>query len=190
MTHNKQTKKLNVNFPYASKHCEKGFSFYIPKYLHKSFDKYKKQLVDHGRFLRNWDDKLGERVQNMGINRPRTKCCRMIEGKLGLAEKNLTAHFGWRSGDIALADAGISMPNLKHVGRWASTLAVEEYIEHIHAAKKKCLTLLDTKKGKRHQKRAQTVLRGAEPRKQKKQTIIMYAITTAMTPTATTTMIT
>eukprot|EP00957_Ditylum_brightwellii_P010154 767424-Ditylum_brightwellii.AAC.1 len=28
--HNKQTMKLNINFPYASKHHKKGFSIYIP----------------------------------------------------------------------------------------------------------------------------------------------------------------
>eukprot|EP00957_Ditylum_brightwellii_P016028 1207823-Ditylum_brightwellii.AAC.1 len=72
----------------------------------------------------------------MGINCPRTKFCRMIEGKLGSAEKSLTAHCGRRSGAVALADAGISIPNLKRAGRWASTLAVEEYIEHIHASKR------------------------------------------------------
>eukprot|EP00957_Ditylum_brightwellii_P157334 11975034-Ditylum_brightwellii.AAC.1 len=66
----------------------------------------------------------------MGISCPRTKCCRMIEEKLGLAEKCLTGHFGRRSGAIALADAGISMPNMKRAGRWASTLAVEEYMKH------------------------------------------------------------
>eukprot|EP00957_Ditylum_brightwellii_P139425 10625457-Ditylum_brightwellii.AAC.1 len=38
------------------------------------------------------------------------------------------------------------MPNLKHASRWASTLAVEEYIEHSHASKKERLTLMDTKK--------------------------------------------
>eukprot|EP00957_Ditylum_brightwellii_P174873 13315132-Ditylum_brightwellii.AAC.1 len=114
----------------------------------------------------------------------------MIEEKLGLPEKSLTAHFGRRSGAIALADAGISMLNLKHAGRWASTLAVAEYMEHSHASKKKHLTLLDTKKGKQHQKRKQTVLRGAVPRKQQKWTIIPYAVMTAMTAmtTAVTTM--
>eukprot|EP00957_Ditylum_brightwellii_P136814 10432708-Ditylum_brightwellii.AAC.1 len=96
----------------------------------------------------------------------------MIEERLGLAEKSLTAHFDRRSGVITLADAGISMPNLKHAGRWASTLAVEEYMEHSHESKKGCLTLLDTKKGKQRQKRTQMVLRGAVPRKQQKQTII------------------
>ena len=93
ITHNKQTKKLNVNFLYASKHRGKGFSFYIPKYMHKSFQLYKKQLENHGRFLRNWSPKSESRVQNMGINRPRSKFCRMIEEKLGLKAKCLTSHF-------------------------------------------------------------------------------------------------
>jgi hypothetical protein len=46
-----------------------------------------------------------------------------------------------------------------------TALAVEEYMEHSHASKKECLTLLDTKKENQHQKRMQTVLRGAVPTK-------------------------
>eukprot|EP00957_Ditylum_brightwellii_P061644 4677284-Ditylum_brightwellii.AAC.1 len=124
----------------------------------------------------------------MGANHPRTKFCRMIEEKLGLKEKSLTAHFGWRSGANTLADAGISMLNLKQSGRWASILAVEEYIEHSHASKKEHLTLLDTKK--QCQKRKQTVLRGAVPQKGKQGVMILYAVMTAMTVAAATAMMT
>eukprot|EP00957_Ditylum_brightwellii_P175421 13354075-Ditylum_brightwellii.AAC.1 len=70
----------------------------------------------------------------------------MIGERLGLAEKSLTVHFGRRNSDVALAGAGISVPNLKQAGRWVSISAVEEYMEHSHVSKKKCLTLLDTKK--------------------------------------------
>eukprot|EP00957_Ditylum_brightwellii_P067349 5112295-Ditylum_brightwellii.AAC.1 len=108
----------------------------------------RRDFPDHGRFMRNWNDKHDECVQNMGIQCPRTKFCRMIEKKLGLEEKSLTAHFGRRSGAVDFADAGISMPNLKPAGRWASTLAVEEYMEHSHASKQERLTLLGTKKRK------------------------------------------
>eukprot|EP00957_Ditylum_brightwellii_P109518 8352256-Ditylum_brightwellii.AAC.1 len=73
ITHNKQTMKLNINFPYASKHCKKRFSFYIPKYLHELFDMYNKQLAVNGRFLRNWSAKKDMCVQNMEYNHPRTK---------------------------------------------------------------------------------------------------------------------
>eukprot|EP00957_Ditylum_brightwellii_P068322 5186769-Ditylum_brightwellii.AAC.1 len=75
IAHNKQTMKLNINFPYASKHREKRFSFYFPKYMYKLFDKYKKQLADHGR---------------------------MIEERLGLKEKCLTPCFGRQRGADAL----------------------------------------------------------------------------------------
>eukprot|EP00957_Ditylum_brightwellii_P005158 392817-Ditylum_brightwellii.AAC.1 len=44
------------------------------------------------------------------------------------------------------------MSNLKQAGRWASTLAVEEYNEYIHASKKEYLTLLDKKKESRIRK--------------------------------------
>eukprot|EP00957_Ditylum_brightwellii_P030635 2321327-Ditylum_brightwellii.AAC.1 len=120
---------MNINFPYSSKHCKRGLYFYILKYMYKLFDKYKKQLADNGR---------------------------MIEEKLGLAEKCLTAHFGRRSVAIALADVGNSMPKLKQAGRWAATLAGEEYMEHSHTSKKEHLTLLDSKKGKQHKKRKKT----------------------------------
>eukprot|EP00957_Ditylum_brightwellii_P153692 11697123-Ditylum_brightwellii.AAC.1 len=103
--------KLNINSPYASKHHKKGFSLYIPKYIHILFGKYKKQLADHSRFLRNWNHKVDLRVQNIGVNCSRTKFCRMIEEKIGSKEKIHTAHFGRRIGAAALADADISMPN-------------------------------------------------------------------------------
>eukprot|EP00957_Ditylum_brightwellii_P051808 3929001-Ditylum_brightwellii.AAC.1 len=47
------------------------------------------------------------------------------------------------SGTVALADAGISMPNLKRACRWASMSVVEQYMEHIHASKAKRVALLN-----------------------------------------------
>ena len=60
---------VSVNFPYASKHREKGFSFYIPAYLHDSFRLYCEQLSDEeptARFMRNWSKLKKSRTQNMG----------------------------------------------------------------------------------------------------------------------------
>eukprot|EP00957_Ditylum_brightwellii_P209219 15360859-Ditylum_brightwellii.AAC.1 len=57
VAHNKQTMKWNIDFWYASKHPKKGFSFYIPKYMHTLLDKFKQQPADHERFLRNWSPK-------------------------------------------------------------------------------------------------------------------------------------
>eukprot|EP00957_Ditylum_brightwellii_P162164 12347102-Ditylum_brightwellii.AAC.1 len=69
----------------------------------------------------------------------------MIENKLSLEENSLTTHFGRCSGAVALEDVGISMPNLKRAGRWASISAVEQYIEHSDASKAKRVVLLDKK---------------------------------------------
>eukprot|EP00957_Ditylum_brightwellii_P031739 2406857-Ditylum_brightwellii.AAC.1 len=61
----------------------------------------------------------------------------MIENKLGLTENTLTMHFGRHSGAVALADLGISIPNLKRADRWAFISVVEQYMEHSHASKDK-----------------------------------------------------
>eukprot|EP00957_Ditylum_brightwellii_P196562 14977067-Ditylum_brightwellii.AAC.2 len=56
-------------------------------------------------------------------------------------------HFERCSGAVALADADISMPNLKRAGsRWALISAVKQYMEHIHASKVKRVALLDKSK--------------------------------------------
>eukprot|EP00957_Ditylum_brightwellii_P071543 5439211-Ditylum_brightwellii.AAC.1 len=73
---------MNINFLYASKHREERFFLYIPKYMHKPFAKYKKQLFDHRRFLRNWSHEVEACEQKMEVTCPRTKFCRMIEEKL------------------------------------------------------------------------------------------------------------
>eukprot|EP00957_Ditylum_brightwellii_P080693 6137002-Ditylum_brightwellii.AAC.1 len=67
----------------------------------------------------------------------------MIENKLGLTENTITTHFGRHSGAVALADAGISMPNLKRADRWASISVVEQYMKHSHTSKDKRVTLLN-----------------------------------------------
>eukprot|EP00957_Ditylum_brightwellii_P161510 12297324-Ditylum_brightwellii.AAC.1 len=75
-----------------------------------------------------------------------------------------------RSGAVALADAGISMPNLKHAGRWASTSVVEDYMEHSHASKKEHLNLLDTNKIKTaSEKKASSIERSSAKKTKKGQ---------------------
>eukprot|EP00957_Ditylum_brightwellii_P113996 8690883-Ditylum_brightwellii.AAC.1 len=67
----------------------------------------------------------------------------MIENKLGLEENSLTTYFGRCSDAVALADAGISIQNLKRAGRWASISTVEQYMKHSHAPKAKRVALLN-----------------------------------------------
>eukprot|EP00957_Ditylum_brightwellii_P059935 4550420-Ditylum_brightwellii.AAC.1 len=83
----------------------------------------------------------------MGVNYPRSKFCRMIQEKLGLEEKSLTTHFGRQSTDVALVNAVMLMPNLKQAGRWASLLAVKEYMEHSHASKNKRMEYVQENRG-------------------------------------------
>eukprot|EP00957_Ditylum_brightwellii_P069602 5287033-Ditylum_brightwellii.AAC.1 len=62
-------------------------------------------------------------------------------------------HFGRCSGTVALADVGISMPNLKRAGRWVSISVVEQYMEHSHASKTKRVALLNKHKKVQQQQR-------------------------------------
>eukprot|EP00957_Ditylum_brightwellii_P013387 1011067-Ditylum_brightwellii.AAC.1 len=72
IAHNKHTMKLNTNFLYASKHREKGFSFYLPKYMYTLLNKHKKQLANHGRFLKSWSDRAMTSELNTRVNNQRT----------------------------------------------------------------------------------------------------------------------
>eukprot|EP00957_Ditylum_brightwellii_P196235 14951891-Ditylum_brightwellii.AAC.1 len=125
---------MNVNFPYASNYTEKGFSFHFPTHLHASFALYQQQLVPSGRFLRSWSGKSSNCPQNMGHNYPKSHFCRMIN-KVGLEENSLMTHFGKQSGAVALAGAGISIPNLKRADRWALISTMVQCMEHSPASK-------------------------------------------------------
>ena len=138
----RNTNTLSVDFPYTSKHCENGFSFFIPNYLQGSFMTYMNQISnEEGRLLKNLHVKSKKREQNMGV-RKAVSFCRMIEKKLDLESNSLSTHFGRRSGATSLADAGISLTNLKRAGRWASQKACEEYLDHSHATKMDRLEML------------------------------------------------
>jgi hypothetical protein len=115
--YSKKTGTLNVNCPFETKHRENGFSFFIPDYLHASFLKYYTQLAKkNGRFLKKTNKVNKKRTRNMGLRHPATKFLRMIETKLKLSPYSLTTHFTQRSGATSLADAGISITNLKRAG--------------------------------------------------------------------------
>eukprot|EP00957_Ditylum_brightwellii_P001034 82215-Ditylum_brightwellii.AAC.1 len=77
----------------------------------------------------------------MGLHKA-VSFCQMIEKKLELPSNFLSTHFGRHSGATSLADAGISLKNLKRAGRWASQKACKEYLEHSHAMKMDRLKML------------------------------------------------
>eukprot|EP00957_Ditylum_brightwellii_P131083 9998736-Ditylum_brightwellii.AAC.1 len=63
--------------------------------------------------MKYYTKKYTGRTSNIGYNYPRTVFLWTIKERLNLAPNLLTAHFGWRSAATALADAGISITNLK-----------------------------------------------------------------------------
>eukprot|EP00957_Ditylum_brightwellii_P184598 14059019-Ditylum_brightwellii.AAC.1 len=106
-------KTLPISYPYASKHRKNGFSFFILDYLQTSFTTYLNQVSNkEGCLLKNYNIKIDKRKQNMGICKA-VSFCQMIEKKLKLPGNSLSTHFGRRSGATSLADASISLTNLK-----------------------------------------------------------------------------
>eukprot|EP00957_Ditylum_brightwellii_P145786 11101166-Ditylum_brightwellii.AAC.1 len=82
----------------------------------------------------------------MDHNHPRSHFCRMIEKQLSLEESNLAMNFGMQSEAVALADAGMFLPNLKSACRCVLISGVEQYMEHSHVSKARRVALLDKKK--------------------------------------------
>eukprot|EP00957_Ditylum_brightwellii_P117472 8959528-Ditylum_brightwellii.AAC.1 len=66
-----------------------------------------------GRFLKHYTKKYAGRTGNIGYDYPRMVFLQTIEDRLNLEPGLLTTHFRWRSAATALADAGISVTNLK-----------------------------------------------------------------------------
>eukprot|EP00957_Ditylum_brightwellii_P207803 15354581-Ditylum_brightwellii.AAC.1 len=95
-----------------------------------------------GRFLKHYTKKYATRTGNIGYDYPRTVFLRTIEERLNLEPGSLTTHFSWRSAATALADAGISITNLKRAGRWKSDTTAERYLKNSSAQKKEQLSML------------------------------------------------
>eukprot|EP00957_Ditylum_brightwellii_P096184 7327522-Ditylum_brightwellii.AAC.1 len=85
--------------------------------------------------MQRWSNKSESRSHNMGINSLKSYFSRMIENKVSLVKNTFTLQSEICSGAVALVDVGMSMPNLKRAGRWASTPAMKQYIEHSHVSK-------------------------------------------------------
>eukprot|EP00957_Ditylum_brightwellii_P195507 14896188-Ditylum_brightwellii.AAC.1 len=83
-------------------------------------------MVDkEGRFLKHHVKKYAGRTRDGGYKHPRKTFLRKIEERLNLELGLLTTHFAWQSAATALADAGISITNLKQAGRWKSDAVTE-----------------------------------------------------------------
>ena len=123
---------VHVDFPYATKTRTTGFSYLIPKYLMEAFKVYLGQVSAvpvNERFLKNWSVKGKKRIQNCGVNMVK-KWSPESAIKVNKNPKGFTTHSFRRSAATTLADAGVSITNLKRHGRWRSDAVAEGYIDN------------------------------------------------------------
>ena len=124
---------ITVSFAHDQKQRNAGFSFNVPVNYWDMFKIYEGQIskkaVASGKkqYLKNWNVKSKDRIQNMGKNAVNTLhgiAC----GILNKDPKPYTSHTWRRSAATNLADAGVSFLNLKRHGQWISDSVVEGYI--------------------------------------------------------------
>eukprot|EP00957_Ditylum_brightwellii_P207470 15353127-Ditylum_brightwellii.AAC.1 len=89
-----------------------------------------------GWFLKHYTIKHSEQSRNLDTDYPQQVFLWTINSRLDLKENLLTAHFAERSAATVLADAGILMSNLKHMGRWKLDKVGEGYLENSKIQKK------------------------------------------------------
>lgn len=123
--------KATVQFNHSRKRINNGFCFWIPEVYQDLFDRYllelKKEVDDKTRFLKNYNKRAKARIQNCGrntVNNCVRKCCCILKVPL----EDFTSHAFRRSAATNLADAGVTLTNLKRHGQWKSPSAAEGYI--------------------------------------------------------------
>ena len=125
--------RVEVSFNHARKRKNDGFTFYIPKIYSKLYIRYFKELRQSGtkrdtRFLKNYNTKAKTRTINTG----KTMVSGFIQNMCMICgisnSEGYTTHALRRSAATNLADAGVSLVNLKRHGQWKSDSVAESYI--------------------------------------------------------------
>ena len=124
---------IQVHFKCQQKQRNEGFTYHIPTAFLPLFRKYLRQIcpkaVEEGKlqFLKKWNHQGKRRIQNTGkhtISKLHGITCNI----LGKSSENYTSHTWRRSAATNLADAVVSLINLKRYGQWVSDSVVEGYI--------------------------------------------------------------
>ena len=124
---------IEVTFKHERKRRNEGFKYYVPSKYAPMFSRYLSELcqdtIDKGKlqFLKNWNKMGKRRVQNTGKNSVNILYhagCKI----LGTSSKGYSSHCWRRSAATNLADAGVSLINLKRHRQWQSNRVVEGYI--------------------------------------------------------------
>ena len=132
--HSEPTKKeIEVTFTHPRKRKNEGFAFYVPAKFYPMFRSYIQELcedtIEAGKtqFLKNWSRLGNRRIQNTGkntVNGLHSVACKILRK----SSSGYTSHCWRRSAATNLADAGVSLINLKRHGQWTSDKVVEGYI--------------------------------------------------------------
>jgi len=118
-----ETGRVVINFEHARKRINHGFKFYVPAVYGDLFKTYasqlKKEQNGQTRFLKNWNIKSQTRVQNTGRDKVK-KAIKDFCKLLGISDEEYTSHGFRRSAATNLADAGVTLVNLKRHGQWSA----------------------------------------------------------------------
>ena len=125
--------KVIVKFDHTRKRVNFGFTFWVPHLYAPLYKKYfceleRSNAKRNTRFLKNYNSKAGTRTKQTGKNMV-TKSIHHMCLILGISDsEGYTTHCFRRSAATNLADAGVSLVNLKRHGQWKSDSTAERYI--------------------------------------------------------------
>ena len=125
--------KIEVKFNHTRKRVNYGFTFWVPALYLPLYNRYFVELRRSGagrnsRFLKNYNKRSQTRTIGTGKNKILTfiKMMCQILGKRD--SSGFSTHAFRRSAATNLADAGVSLVNLKRHGQWKSDATAERYI--------------------------------------------------------------
>ena len=136
-------KKTEITFEHTRKRRNPGFTFNIPPRYIQLFVKYDAELAENatGRYVKNYNKKSKKRSQPCGKHKAEgfvKRCCAILD----ISSTDYTSHAFRRSAATNLADAGVSLINLKRHGQWKSDKVVEEYLANSKPLRKERMECL------------------------------------------------
>ena len=140
-------KVIEVMFKHEHKWRNEGFQYYIPSKFFLMFARCLEEICQDTvaagnlQFLKNDNKVWRKRVQNTGknnVNMLHVAACKILQRN----RKGYSSHCWRRSAATNLADAGVSLINLKRHGQWVSDRVVEGYIANSLPLRKERLNCL------------------------------------------------
>ena len=140
--------KFEISFFYQRKRFNNGFTYTIPAIYTHLITRYIKELKPQVpnqkknlRFLKNWNVRGKTRIQNAGRNFV-DRVAKDAAEYLGYDPSTYSGHSWRRSAATNLADAGVTLTNLKRHGQWKSDTVCEGYMANSKPLRDERETLL------------------------------------------------